>query len=95
MSDEVQALLNEILAEVKFLRHELETAKFKPAQKYVLGGMSIKEWLEKYNPEVSYGAFRARIKRGWDFERAAKAPIQVSEDDLTAWKESLRNEKSK
>lgn len=95
MSDELQALLNEILAEVKFLRHELETAKFKPAQKYVLGGMSIKEWLAKYNPEVSYGAFRARIKRGWDFERAAKTPAQVSEDNLTAWKESLKNEKSK
>ncbi len=91
MSDEMKALLDEILNEVRELRRELETAKFKPAQKYVLGGMSIKEWLEKYNPEVSHKTFLRRIQRGWSVERAAKAPkMQASESDLSAWKESMR-----
>lgn len=94
MSDDVKALLDEILAEIKALRCELETAKFKPAQKYMLGGMSIKEWLEKYNPEISHRTFLNRVRRGWSVERAAKAPkTQASEQDLQAWKKQLKAER--
>lgn len=87
-------LLSEILAEIKALRAELEAAKFKPAQKYVLGGMSIKEWLQKYNPEISHATFLSRVRKGWSVERAAKAPkTRASAAELAAWKEQLKAEK--
>lgn len=68
MSDEVQELLNEILAEVKTLRADLQKV----------------QGLAKVGAVFIKGA-----------TKPAKAPIQVSEDDLNAWKESLKNEKSK
>ena len=70
----MQDLLNEILNEVKALRAEIKTARFKPAQKYVLGGMPIDEWLKKNNPEICASTFRKRIRMGWDIARAAKTP---------------------
>ena len=68
MSDEVQELLNEILAEIKELRADLQ----------------------KVQGLAKVGA--AFVKSA---TKPAKVPKQVSEDDLTAWKESLKNEKNK
>lgn len=70
----MQDLLNEILNEVRALRAEIKAARFKPAQKYVLGGMPIDEWLKKNNPEICASTFRKRIRMGWDIARAAKTP---------------------
>ena len=65
-------LLNEILAEIKALRHEMKMPKI--AQKYVMGGLPIDEWLKKNNPEICPSTFRKRIRMGWDITRAAKTP---------------------
>ena len=65
-------LLNEILAEIKALRHEIKLPKI--AQKYVMGGLPIDEWLKKNNPEICPSTFRKRIRMGWDITRAAKTP---------------------
>ena len=75
----MQDLLNEILnevralrAEIKALRHEIKLPKI--AQKYVMGGLPIDEWLKKNNPEICPSTFRKRIRMGWDITRAAKTP---------------------
>lgn len=75
----MQNLLNEILnevrtlrAEIKALRHEMKMPKI--AQKYVMGGLPIDEWLKKNNPEICPSTFRKRIRMGWDITRAAKTP---------------------
>lgn len=75
----MQDLLNEILnevralrAEIKALRHEIKLPKI--AQKYVMGGLPIDEWLKKNNPEICPSTFRKRIRMGWDIIRAAKTP---------------------
>lgn len=160
MSDKVQGLLNEILAEIKALRHELKMMKISPSQKYVFGGQKLDEYLSQKNPSITPQTFYNRVRRGWDKKRAATAPNaerekiifegkgvkewlaennptinvsnfhdrvhlgwdietalrtpkgerrvpkkvsevkalankRASEDDLSAWKESLKNEKSK
>jgi hypothetical protein len=75
----MQDLLNEILnevralrAEIKALRHEIKLPKI--AQKYVMGGLPIDEWLAKNNPEICPSTFRKRIRMGWGITRAAKTP---------------------
>lgn len=78
MGDEVQALLNEILSEVKALRaewREIQTNKtIGISNKYVIGGVPLEEWLRKNNPEINAQTFYNRLRRGWTIERAAKTP---------------------
>ena len=81
MSDE--ALLNEILSEIKALREEWremrEQRNIGISNKYVIGGVPLGEWLEKNNPEVDAQTFYNRLRRGWTIEKAAKTPNMKKE----------------